>query len=80
MANIAEGYERGGDKEFLQFLAVAKGSCGEVRSHLYVASDQDYITPQDHKQVSDQAIEVSRLVSGLMKYLRGSGLKGNKYK
>ena len=43
LSNIAEGFERGGDKEFLQFLAVAKGSCGEVRAQLYIAVDQGYL-------------------------------------
>ena len=80
MANIAEGFERGGDKEFLQFLAVAKGSCGELRSHLCIASDQRYITPHEYREACDAASEVSRLISGLMKYLRRSALKGNKYK
>ena len=45
MANIAEGFERGGDREFIQFLSNSKGSCGEVKSHLYVALDQRYVTP-----------------------------------
>ena len=80
MGNIAEGYERGGDKEFLQFLSVAKGSCGELRSHLCVALDQGYIATPEHRQVCDKAVEVSCLISGLMKYLRSSPLKGNKYK
>ena len=44
MSNIAEGYDRGGDNEFIQFLSTSKGSCGEVKSHLYVALDQEYIT------------------------------------
>ncbi|HEX9628978.1 MAG TPA: four helix bundle protein, partial [Pyrinomonadaceae bacterium] len=44
LSNIAEGFERGGDKEFLQFLAVAKGSCGEVRAQLYIAVDQGYLS------------------------------------
>ncbi len=45
MANIAEGFDRGGDKEFIQFLSNSKGSSGEVKSHLYVALDQGYVTP-----------------------------------
>lgn len=80
MSNIAEGYERGGTKEFLQFLSVAKGSVGEVRSHLYVALDQGYITDDSFKELSMQAVEISRMLGGLMNYLRRSGIKGTKYK
>ena len=47
MSNIAEGFERGGNQEFIQFLHVAKASCGEVRSHLYVALDQSYVDQKD---------------------------------
>ncbi|MDQ3753970.1 MAG: four helix bundle protein, partial [Acidobacteriota bacterium] len=68
------------DKEFLQFLATAKGSCGEVRAQLYVASDQDYLTNEQYYALSNQALEISRMLSGLIKYLRESGLRGNKYK
>src|SRR6267143_950560 len=46
LSNIAEGFERGGDKEFLQFLAIAKGSCGEVRAQLYIALDQGYLSQE----------------------------------
>src|SRR6185437_5550895 len=52
MSNMAEGFERGGDKEFVQFLSTAKGSCGEVRSQLYVALDQSYITPVEFEKLS----------------------------
>jgi four helix bundle protein len=80
MANVAEGFERGGDKEFTQFLSTSKGSCGEVKSHLYVALDQGYLTPLSFDQLYGQASEVSRLLSGFMTYLRESNLRGRKYR
>ena len=80
MSNIAEGYERGGTKEFLQFLSVAKGSVGEVRSHVYVALDQSYIGTDDFEKLVDLAKEISRMLTGLMTYLRKAGLRGTKYK
>ena len=80
MANVAEGFERGGDKEFIQFLPNSKGSCGEVKSHLYVALDQAYISPAGFDQLYAQASEVSRMLSGFMTYLRESGFRGPKYR
>ena len=80
LSNIAEGFERGGDKEFLQFLAIAKGSCGEVRAQLYVALDQDYLSEGQFNMLRDHATETSQLLSGLMKYLRQSELRGSKLK
>ena len=80
MANIAEGYERSGDKEFIQFLSDSKGSCGEVRSHLYAALDQGYVSEDTFADLSRQALEVSRLIAGFMAYLRQSNLRGRKYR
>jgi four helix bundle protein len=80
LSNIAEGFERGGDKEFLQFLAVAKGSCGEVRAQLYIAADQGYLSQDLFQSLSTDANEIGRLISGLMKYLSKSELRGSKYR
>ena len=79
MANIAEGFERGGNKEFLQFLAIAKGSCGELRSHVCVAVDQGYCSAEHGGQAAEKAKEVARMVAGLMKHLRASPMRGPKY-
>jgi four helix bundle protein len=80
MSNVAEGFERDGDKEFANFLSIAKGSAGETRSLLYVALDQNYISEADFLTVSARAIENSRVISGLSNYLRQSNLKGRKFK
>ncbi|MFY9611838.1 MAG: four helix bundle protein [Blastocatellia bacterium] len=80
MSNIAEGFERGGTAEFLQFLCIAKGSAGEVQSQLYVALDQQYISEEEFKSVKALPESTKRLIGGLLSYLRGSGLKGVKYK
>jgi four helix bundle protein len=80
MSNIAEGFERSGTKEFVQLLSVAKGSVGEVRSQHYVALDQMYISEVTFEQLGNEAVEISRMLSGLMKYLRLAGMKGSKYK
>jgi four helix bundle protein len=79
MSNIAEGFERGGNQEFLQFLAMAKGSSGEVRAQLYVAFDQGYITQQQFDDMSRDAESISKMVGGFMGYLKKSGLRGSKY-
>ena len=80
MSNIAEGFERGGTKEFVQFLAIAKGSAGEVEAQLFVALDQKYISEGEFARLRDLAISTKRLIGGLMSYLRQSGMKGEKYK
>ena len=80
MSNIAEGFERGGNKEFTQFLAQAKGSCGEVRAQLYVVWGQQYVDKATFDRLTDLALQISKMLAGLIKYLRGSELKGSKYK
>ena len=80
MSNIAEGFERGGTKEFFQFLAIAKGSTGEVRTHLYIACDQEYLTKAEFDYLLSLSLEVSRMIAGLMTYLQKTTIKGSKYK
>ncbi len=78
MSNIAEGFERDGNKEFVQFLSVAKGSIGEVRSQLYVALDAGLLNQAHFNELFVSAEEASRLISGFMRYLRQSELRGRK--
>ena len=65
MSNIAEGFERAGLKEFHKFLSMAKASCAEVRSHLYVALDLDYLAQGSFQKIRAQAEEVARITGGL---------------
>lgn len=65
MANIAEGFERGGRGEFHQFLSTAKASCAEVRSHLYVALDIGYLERKEFARLLTMAEELARIIGGL---------------
>jgi four helix bundle protein len=69
MSNIAEGFERGSRKEFIQFLNISKGSTGEVRSQLYVALDQEYLTEKEFNALRDSAVLLSRRTARLIRYL-----------
>ena len=70
MSNIAEGFERTSDKEFLQYLNVSKGSVGEVRSQLYIALDMGYITEEEFISLKNQCESVSRHIWSFMNYLK----------
>ena len=78
-SNIAEGFERGGSREFTQFLSHSKGSFGEIKDQLYCALDERYITQPQFDETYQIAESASRLTGGLMKYLRRSGISGHKF-
>ena len=71
IANIAEGFIRRSHKEFIQFLYISMSSSAEAKSHLYVALDQGYIEKEDFNTIYDQADKAGRMISNLIKYLRG---------
>ena len=78
-SNIAEGFERGGNREFIQFLSNSKGSLGEIKDQLYCALDERYITQLQFKEIYQLAESTSRLVGGFMTYLRKSDVPGHKF-
>jgi len=72
MGNIPEGFARRSNREFIQFLFIAVSSAAELQSHMYVALDQNYVSQQIFKEIYDQAGKTSRLISGLITYLRNN--------
>ena len=80
MDNIAEGYERTGNKEFLNFLYIAKGSCGEVRSQLIRANDIGYLTPEEYEELYTECRKLSAGIMNFIKEVRTSEYTGAKFK
>ncbi|HMA81784.1 MAG TPA: four helix bundle protein [Candidatus Binatia bacterium] len=80
MSNIAEGFDRNGTAEFIQFLAIAKGSVAEVASQLFVAKDQNYVTAEEFDKLIALTTETGRKIGALMNYLRRSRIKGLKFR
>ena len=80
MDNIAEGFGRGGTKEFISFLSISKGSTAESRSQIHRIYDRNYITDAEYKDLCDKTYEIENKNGGLIAYLRKSGYKGTKFK
>lgn len=78
MSNIAEGFGRGSNTEFVQFLFVAKGSLSEVKSQLYIAMDLNYVDNPEFNKAYDMAEEISKLINAFIKSLKGDKKRGLK--
>ena len=79
-SNIAEGFDRGGNREFVQFLAIARGSASELKSQLYTALDAGYVDQKEFAELYQLAHSVVLLIGGFIKYLQQSELGGQKFK
>jgi four helix bundle protein len=75
ISNIAEGFERNGNKEFTRFLRMAKGSAGEIRAQLYVIAELNYITKDELDKLMNMITSISKMLSKLIDYLKSMELK-----
>jgi four helix bundle protein len=78
-SNISEGVKRDGNKELVNFLYIAKGSCGELRCQLHIASRLNYLQSDRFEELYNLAVEISRSINRLIKYIQESEFKGKKY-
>ena len=78
-SNIAEGFERSTNKELIHFLFIAKGSAGEVRTQLWLASDLNYLNKKELDSLIDKVKSISKMIQGMINYLQKSEMKGTKY-
>jgi four helix bundle protein len=78
LSNIAEGFERGSKTEFIQFLYIAKGSCGEVRAQLQIAQDQNYLRHNEYQRLYDLCKQISGMISNFIAHLQKSDYQGEK--
>ncbi|MCD4795470.1 MAG: four helix bundle protein [Bacteroidales bacterium] len=78
--NIAEGFERNGNKEYKQFLSIAKGSAGELRSQFYRIYDREILNEEEFNYFKNSVVEISKMLNSMMNIISSSNFKGTKYK